>query len=210
MLVKAYCSASENSVAGANQKKTTFWDDVHKKWMQLYAEEECVVMNPRPWTSLDNRWRKHIQQDGQIYNKYWTQLKSQNPSGWTPEMFYDEASKLFQQYEGKPFRFLDCIKVIHASNIKIDPLKIDNEDPEPLHPDVAHLAADATATGETNKRSYNAINSVMGADKPRPQGTKAAKLAKKAATAAASLSATASITTSRHRCSQGDPWSRCG
>jgi hypothetical protein len=75
----------------------------------------------RPVESLKQRYLKVIAKAVAKYNKLYGLLKNQNKSGWTQEDYIEEAARLYEKEEGKPFHFDLCVEVLHQVP-KFDPM----------------------------------------------------------------------------------------
>jgi hypothetical protein len=76
--------------------------------------------------SLKQRYLKVIAKAVAKYNKFYHLLKNQNKSGWTQDDYIEEAARLYEEEEGKPFRFALCVEVLHQVP-KFDPM-VDQEE----------------------------------------------------------------------------------
>jgi hypothetical protein len=157
LITKAYISVSTDAIHGSQQKGNIFWSKVHQKF-KLFASKEPGgnELRGRPVDSLKQRYTKVIAKAVSKYNKFYKTLKNDNKSGWNEEMYMDEASKLYEEEEGRPFRFLSCVEALH---------KVPKFDP---------MVSDAA---EQSKRVNN-CHRPQGASIERPIGSKKAKIVK--------------------------------
>lgn len=166
-LAKAWISASEDPVVGANRKGTDYWQAVKTKFDIIY-ELEAEVMQMYDYKSLQNRWMRHINKDVQLFLKYWKAATESPPSGTTESDWLETASDNFLQELGSPFRFVECFRVLKESpKFSVD--------------------SNATAQVLANEEGRNNTEIAMGGGLQRPIGNKAAK--KLRASSPASLTA---------------------
>ena len=153
-LCKAYVSCTEDPIKGSDQDVEVFWAKVHEKWNELMRQDEhhgdCFT--PRTWKSLKDRFQRQMSKNVSNFNRHYKEEKATHRTGWTEADYIKKATQNYEAMEGKPFKFTDCVEILHALP-KFSP---DNE-PEDSNPDV------------------NNIGGAMGADKPRPAGQKQAK-----------------------------------
>ena len=64
----------------------------------------------------------------QKFNGYYKQVVTKEKSGWTPQMYIDLAKEVWLSLEGKPFKFGDCVRILHQVP-KFNP-NIDDEEEE--------------------------------------------------------------------------------
>jgi ribosomal protein S8 len=158
LITKAYVSVSTDPIHGSQQKGTIFWSKVHQKF-KLFATKEPGgnELRGRPVDSLKQRYTKVISKAVAKYNKFYKTLKNDNKSGWNEEMYMDEASKLYEEEEGRPFRFLSCVEALHKVP-KFDPMVSD--------------------VVEQQSKRINNSHRPQGASIERPIGSKKAKIVK--------------------------------
>ena len=77
-------------------------------------------------------------------------------------MCIDAAKEVWLQLEGKPFKFQDCVRVLHQPQ-KFDPM-VEEEEP-----------AEEDMDGKPKPKSHNQIGKIQGDDMERPIGNKKAK-----------------------------------
>ena len=158
LISRAFIAATENECEGANKKGDAFYERVLDKFLSIYKQEtaedeqEEVVLN-RTAGAIQNRWTRHINKDVQLFNGYYKRVKESKPSGNNDDDIYNLAMEEYRVQEGSKFRFVDCVHVLYQVP-KFNPM-INND---------------------KKKTPVNKVNSApMGADTPRPLGSKAAK-----------------------------------
>jgi hypothetical protein len=174
-LCRAFVNVSENPIKGNNQKTDTFWTSIHEHFAKLYDEEtEDKVEGcggDRTAHSLMNRFQRQIQKNVNTWNGHYKQIKSTPQSGVNEEGYIEQANELFNEIEGKQFKFDKCIPILHQMP-KFNPMKKWNSDDEEEDTD------DEVPDGEKKRAAVTTINEVsepMGARLTRPIGTKRAK-----------------------------------
>lgn len=160
LITKAYASVSVDPVHGSQQKGNIFWAKVHQKYRLLAAKEPGGKdLGKRPVDSIKQRYTKVIGKAVGKFNKYYKTLKNEPKSGWNEDDYIERAAEMYEEEDGKPFRFHSCVEVLHSVP-KFDPMVSPN-----------------TAT-QSEKRSINNNHLPQGATMQRPIGTKKAKVVK--------------------------------
>jgi hypothetical protein len=154
-LTKAWISASEDPVVGANRKGTAFWQCVKTKFDILY-ELEAEVMQMFDYKSLSNRWMRHINKDVQLFLKYWKAATENPPSGTTESDWMTTATDNYLHELGSVFRFPDCFRILKES------------------PKFC-IESNAEAQALANEEGRNSTEIAMAGSLQRPIGSKAAK-----------------------------------
>jgi len=114
LLTKAYVSVSNDPINGSQQWSNIIWAKVHEKYKLLVAQQGPKMgFGSRPMESLKQRYLKVIAKAVGKFNKFFRNLKMQNKSGWTKDDYIEEACRLYEEEEGKPFRFSLCVEVLH-------------------------------------------------------------------------------------------------
>ena len=178
-LCQAYVSVSGDPTVGNNQTAEQFWTRVMEKCDSFIAKE---IEDPKPWSwdSIRSRFQKTISKSTMVYLKYYKEVHKEDKSGWTTEMYLDQACKLHKEVENKVFKHRVCARILMAlPKFNPDTVPEDAEDQDPF--------VDDNGGG---KPPANPIGSVMGGAVPRPVGCKKAKAIKKA-TDAATVASTA-------------------
>ena len=172
-ICKAFVSVSTDPTHGTNQKGDDFWSKVAVKFADLQATESEVevVGHTRDGDSIMNRFQRQIQRAVNKFNKYYKEHKEVNPSGWNEEKFIQAATDSFLEHEGKPFKWQNCIAILHQMP-KFNPMMAHHEE-EDDNPGVGD------DDSNNSKRGHNKIGGVMGDSMDRPIGSKAAKRLKK-------------------------------
>ena len=154
ILCKAFVSTTEDSIKGADQDVENFWGKVREKWSSLMLADanfgECFA--ERTWKSLRDRFQRQIAKNVSYFNKYYKKQKAEYRTGWVEDTYIKAAVDEFEATEGKPFKFTDCVSILHSI------------------PKFSPDADDADANPDINN-----IGGAMGSDKPRPMGAKEAK-----------------------------------
>ena len=111
---KGFVNITMDPVVGSGQKGDQFWIRVQKKMYEFY-ESETEVQQQKQWNykSVENRVSKILGKDTSKFNSYFCQVSKTNDSGWTPEMQLDAACVLYEQTEGKPFKYKVCARILH-------------------------------------------------------------------------------------------------
>ena len=172
-ICKAFVNCTTDSIRGADQKGDDFWKRVHTKFYLLYDEEAEVAIEKKwSWKSVRNRFQKTIAKAVQKFNGYYKQVVQKEKSGWTPQMYIDSAKEVWLSLEGKPFKFGDCVRILHQMP-KFNP-NLDDEEEEAVDDGDLKPAAEENVKAKT----HNVIGSVQGANMQRPIGAKKAKKSK--------------------------------
>ena len=165
MLSKAFCSVTEDPLVGTDQKGSVFWKKVQLKFAVLYQEyvldaeeagSDCIVVTARDQGSLMNRFKKQIQYEVNLFNGYYLTVTKEKPSGWSKEMMFAEAAQRFNEAQGKAFKCMHCVDILHTIP-KFDPF-IGGEEEDTAVPAV-----------------HNQLGNTMGGSFTRPMGAKSAK-----------------------------------
>ena len=113
-ICKAFINCTTDSIRGADQKGDDFWKKVHKKFYYLYNEEAEVAVDMKwTWKSVRNRFQKTISKSVQKFKGCYKQVLAKEKSGWTKQMYIDLGKEVWLRLEGKPFKFGDCVRVLH-------------------------------------------------------------------------------------------------
>jgi hypothetical protein len=170
LLSKAWVSVSMDPSVGCNQKRDSFLRRVEEKFNLLYAayepsEDEGVkAVGGRTAAQLDNRFNKNIRTDIVLFNKYFTQIHIEKPSGVPFKHHVVLAMDRFMSIENRVFKFESCVPVLH---------KVPKYNP---------FLDDGVAPGDSDEENeeeggVNRIRGVMGNNLVRPPGRKATKAA---------------------------------
>ena len=161
-ICRAFVNVSENPILGNDQKSTTFWSAVQRKYSELAEEEFGEDFVARDADAILNRFRRHIQKDMFTFNTHYKTCKSNKQSGKVDEDYIKDALDLYLEFEGKAFRFPKCVEILHQMP-KFNPM-VSSEDP-----------FDTDSEEEAGVGQVNDIRKPMGGSLQRPIGTKAAK-----------------------------------
>lgn len=170
LLCKAYVNASENPRVGVGQKLAEFWGSVKEAFDALYVSEgveEPLGKEERDHESLMNRFSRQIQPTVNRFNKYFRQIKLEQPSGTPFSEYIRLAKERYEENEPGKFKFEECVPILHAMP-KFDPMA----QVEEIELDDDEEEDDPSAS---NKDAVNKIGAPMGHHMPRPVGCKAAK-----------------------------------
>jgi hypothetical protein len=75
-LCKAYVNVTLNPMNGVEQKASTFWDHIHRKFcLSLKPDNPSEALPDRDSESLKNLFQRQIQKKMNVYNKYYKQVK---------------------------------------------------------------------------------------------------------------------------------------
>ena len=162
ILARAYVNISQDGAIGTNQTIHDFWKRIKEVFDKLVEDDkELEDMPERAPTALQNRFDRHIKPGINRFNSFYKALKESNPSGWNEEKFIDESCSNYLQAEGKPFGFTKCFPILRECP-RFDPM-------------ICNLVCDP----EDEENKVNVVSKIMGEGIERPQGSKAAKAAKK-------------------------------
>jgi hypothetical protein len=147
------------------QKSHTFWADVHSRYARLQEKSVSPETKfPRTWNQLKGRFLLYIQVQVNVFNRYYKKAAKTIPSGNASPVssIMHRAMEQYQLEQGKPFRFLLCVPILHKIP-KFNPMTIEVVD----------------VSGQNEKVPSPAVGSVMGSKLERPMGCKQAKILKK-------------------------------
>ena len=154
--------------------------------------------------SIEQRWKKRISKNVQLWNKHYRQLKGMQKSGWNEDKYIEEASALYKSHTGETFRFAKCVPVLHKLP-KFDPMVLPPtkvSSPQSNNLDTLHSTGpdDEECIPESaHKKKATALvnNSAppQGSNMERPMGMKKAKLIKKMEDAGVLLSVAPGLST---------------
>ena len=158
-LSMAHVNVSLNSVKGADQAVSVFWDQVHEKFLELFDGNDALkpFWSLRDANSLMNQFQRNISKGVSNFNRFYKQAKTVEKTGWGEKEHIEAAMDKFLEETGRPFKCGQCVEILHAI------------------PKFCPAAQDA----EEEQADCNAFGTAMGSELERPQGQKAAKAAKK-------------------------------
>jgi hypothetical protein len=157
-----------NPIDGVEQKASSFWDHIHRKFsLLLKPDNPSEALPDRDSESLKNRFQRQIQKKMNVYNRYYKQVKECPPSGTTEEEWYKIAADNYRDAEGHSFAFLHCVEILHQLP-KFNPM-IDDADRS------SDVVAEDSDADKKPAASVNKIGAPMGASLKRLQGSKKAK-----------------------------------
>jgi hypothetical protein len=109
IICKAYVRVSLCSKKSTNRKGTTFWKEIHT------GSKETMKANKIPLicdvASMKNRFKK-INSVVLAFKAMYKIAKKQPVSGWNEDMYKKHALEMWEQNEGSPYMFLECLKVM--------------------------------------------------------------------------------------------------
>lgn len=105
LLCRAWIAVSEDPLSGTGQKAGKFWRRIH----DFYISEVADGDNERNEAALTSRWNS-IRASVSKFCGYFDKVKTTEHSGWSPEMYVDEARRLWklQSVKGSEFGFQTC------------------------------------------------------------------------------------------------------
>jgi hypothetical protein len=120
-----------------------------------------------------NRFQHKIQKKMNVFNKYFRQVNIEKPSGVPYEEYIEHACTKYQEDLDEPFPFKDCVPILHQMPkfdpmIEVEEIVIEDNEDDPS-------STMSTASGDRKPAAVNRVGAPMGAGKPRPIGSKAAK-----------------------------------
>jgi hypothetical protein len=197
MLCCAYVSVSVDPIVGVGQKSEAFWTRVLEKYLLLtekHLSDYGAELPVRNSASLQQRWKKKIAYQMQLWNKFYRRIKSVKHSGWNEDNYVEEASKLYQEEVGKTFGLEKCVDVLHKLP-KFDPMVSGTEesstpvvagsddtsdednyfDTKTDEDDAMSKRTSRSSTGSNKKRRVNNSEPAQGSKISRPIGMKKAK-----------------------------------
>mmetsp|Transcript_8653 Transcript_8653/g.12568 ORF Transcript_8653/g.12568 Transcript_8653/m.12568 type:complete len:136 (+) Transcript_8653:344-751(+) len=90
-----------------------FWCQVHSKYTTLLIENHSFKgESRRSLKSLENRFKRQINTDIQLFIASYIRLQQQTRSGWTEETYLQVTEKHFKIMYKRPFRFHNCWRVL--------------------------------------------------------------------------------------------------
>ena len=142
---------------------------------------------------MEQRWKKRISKNVQLWNKQYWKLKGMNKGGWNEDKHVEEASALYQSDTGEVFRFAKCVPVLHKLpkfDPMVDPMVVsppaEKSSSRPPSNDALYSCDEEddvleTMEEETRKKKPVVNNRAppQGSNLERPMGMKKAKLIKK-------------------------------
>jgi hypothetical protein len=131
MLCRAFVNTSSNPIVGANQKGKVFWATVKSKFDHLFfCSEEDDKDSPREERreeALQTRFLKKIQPEMNHYNPFYKRIAECTPTGTPNEDWPRLAAIEFLNAQGKEFKFLHCVEILHQMP-KFNPVKDDDDE----------------------------------------------------------------------------------
>jgi hypothetical protein len=175
-ICRAYVNCTSNGLVGNDQKAESFWKGVCGKFHQLLDDDEAIeVVLQRTWSSIRNRFQKHIAPTVQKWNRYFKQVCECPPSG-TPENEWPQiAANQYRDDVGKPFQFLEASAILREAIPKFNPMQADYdcERSYALSEDSPIVLEDGTL--QKKPPAVNNTTPAMGSNLQRPPGNKKLK-----------------------------------
>jgi hypothetical protein len=165
-LCKAYVNVTLNPIDGVEQKASSFWDHIPRKFcLLLKPDNPSEALPDRDSELLKNRFQRRIQKKMNVYNKYYKQVKECLPSGVnTEEEIQKVAADNYRDAEGH------VVPSPIVSKFSINCQRTTQWWTTWTNPAVEDLDGDKKPAASVNK-----IGAPMGASLKRPPGSKKAK-----------------------------------
>ena len=114
-LCKAYANCTSDPRVGNGQKGSVFWGKVADKYEQMHGATDISISKRQTTRSADQLQNKFkvITAHMILFNKHYRQLHSEKPSGVPEEEYVDIVVDRFKELENKPFRFKECVPILH-------------------------------------------------------------------------------------------------
>ena len=118
-LAKAYTMTTVNAAIGTDQNATTFWSKIRDAFIVQGGSEG------RTACSLQNRFNKAVQPEVNKFIGFLQGTLREYHSGWVLDDYINDAKRLFQVRQGKPFKHE---LVWHALKERLPKFQIVQED----------------------------------------------------------------------------------
>lgn len=188
-VAKAYVSATENNIGGADQSSLVFQQSMANKFNLLCQQSGQSVTEHRTPSNLYVRWTKQIRRDTVLFLRHYKTHQENPGSGWNNKDIMDAAMEDFKTENGKAFRFpkcvpilLNCAKfaVILKTTRQVKPyIRFQRKQPPYTIEVVDNSMEEAAIEASIENIPTNDMTSGMGGNLPRPMGVKAAKAEKR-------------------------------
>lgn len=187
-LCKAYINVSQDKTVGANQKSDKFWERIMEKYHEVLDEydkdRQSKLPRGRDQISMYNRFSRKIQPDVTKFNVIYREKMNEKESGKTDEDVMKDALWSYDDYWGKPFKYIHCIPTLWGMP-KFDPMVDDTDDEMQGKQDDESVVIvddnDGNSTIDTDgsvatgsKAGSNKVGKVQGSKSQRPAGKKSA------------------------------------
>jgi No apical meristem-associated C-terminal domain len=112
-ICKAWVQASEDPIAGKDQKGTTFFAKVFVFYNENMNAVDGEADNQRTGCAIKNRWCK-INHDVNVFNGFYATVTSIEHSGWEEEDYINATKAMYSSraLDNKPFLFIECWKYL--------------------------------------------------------------------------------------------------
>ena len=183
-LARAYVNVSENPVKGVGQKIDVFWRQIKQSFDVLKAEEGYQESQTKDvdwsWEQLRERFQRAIARPVLKFNKYYKQVKTENPSGANQDDILELAAERYREAEGRAFTLTACVAVLHEMPrfdpmIELETISVDDDEEEEDAGGGVEVEEDGEKKPAAKKSPVNTVGTPMGANMVRPMGSKMAK-----------------------------------
>ena len=183
-LARAYVNVSENPVKGVGQKIDVFWRQIKQSFDVLKAEEGYQESQTKDvdwsWEQLRERFQRSIARPVLKFNKYYKQVKTDNPSGANQDDILELAAERYREAEGRAFTLTACVAVLHEMPrfdpmIELETISVDDDEEEEDAGGGVEVEEDGEKKPAAKKSPVNTVGTPMGANMVRPMGSKMAK-----------------------------------
>jgi No apical meristem-associated C-terminal domain len=179
MVAKAWVNVSMDASIGCNQTVAKFWRRVQQKFMLQFLSYQVRESHDggdkdhggRTASQITNRFMKVMKADMTLFNKYFKEIKDENPSGVPYKQHVKLAVERYNHLNKDPFKFQHCVPTFHKCP-KFCPFENDDARIRMMGRDSLGEVDDEE---EASTRTANHVGSVMGGNLERPIGRKAAK-----------------------------------
>ena len=185
LLCKAYVNVSADPAVGNNQTAPTFWKRVNDEFGAMCLREIKKDYELWVWDSIRSRFQRHLQKNTNKFIAYHQQATKLDKSGWTEDMYLNQAKEIYLEMEGKPHKHVECFKILRS-------LPKFNPSTEPQDEDAG---VDGGEDDEDDgggkpkaKPQKNPTGTMSASGIPRPPGVKKAKAARAASVASEAIS----------------------
>jgi hypothetical protein len=112
-ICKAWVQASEDPIAGKDQKGTTFFAKVLVFYNENMKVVDGATAKERTACAIKNRWGK-INHDVNMFNGFYATVTSIEHSGWEEEDYIHATMVMYSSraIDNKPFLFVECWKYL--------------------------------------------------------------------------------------------------
>ena len=180
MVAKAWVNVSMDASIGCNQTVAKFWRRVQQKFMLQFLSYQVRESHDggdkdhggRTASQITNRFMKVMKAEMALFNKYFKEIKDENPSGVPYKQHVKLAVERYNHLNKDPFKFQHCVPTFHKCP-KFCPFENDDARIRMMGRDSLHEVDDEEQ--EESIQTANHVGGVMGGNLERPIGRKAAK-----------------------------------